>query len=175
VKKIEDDVIARGLGPNGLLFELRQPADARKRLSVAPESESLGMTEPNADGRRYEHGSLSAYSAGKCRCEYCRGAYAKYRRDRRAAGKDSPRQPPRFMESDGHIPRDWFRNQVWLPSLKKAKLGVAVQAKHMRHAHASWLLHGGADLQSSRNEWATQRYPQPSVIWRHCPRWTRLL
>jgi integrase len=146
VKKIEADVTARGLGPDDLLFELRQPVDARKRLSVVPDDESLGMTEPNADGRRYDHGSLSGYSAGKCRCERCRGAYAKYRRQRRAAGKDAPRQP-RFVESDGHIPRTWFRNQVWLPTLKEAKLGVAVQAKHMRHAHASWLLHGGADLQ----------------------------
>lgn len=61
-------------------------------------------------------------------------------------GQGLPRQP-RYVETDGHIPRDWFREHVWKPALEAAKLDVAVQAKHMRHAHASWLLHGGADLQ----------------------------
>ena len=97
-----------------------------------------------------------------------------YRRDRRAAGKDSPRQPPRFVESDGHIPRDWFRNQVWLPALKKAKIGVAVQAKHMRHAHASWLLHGGADLQVVKERMGHAKISTTERQRGHCRRWTRL-
>jgi hypothetical protein len=32
-------------------------------------------TEPNDAGRQYRHSTLSAYTAGKCRCEHCRGAY----------------------------------------------------------------------------------------------------
>ena len=51
------------------------------------------------------------------------------------------------MDTDGHISRDWFRIQVWKLALEAAKLDVEIPAKNLRHAHASWLLHGGADLQ----------------------------
>lgn len=78
----------------------------------------LGRTEPNAAGRTYRHGSLSGYTAGRCRCERC-NAFARYRRQRRAAGMDDPRTP-RVRDTDGHIPRDWFRNQVWRPALAAA-------------------------------------------------------
>ncbi|MGH3167319.1 MAG: tyrosine-type recombinase/integrase [Trebonia sp.] len=146
VKKIETHVTEKGLGPDDLLFELRQDFEAQPRLSVAPNPATLGKTKPNEKGYSYDHGTLSAYSAGKCRCEHCRGAYALYRRERRASGKDSPRRP-RVVDTDGHIPRDWFRMHVWKPTLEAAEIEVAVQTKHMRHAHASWLLHGGADIQ----------------------------
>jgi integrase len=148
VKKLKAHVAAKCLGPNDLLFELRQPAEAKRRtVESVPDPATLGKTEPNEKGKRYDHGTLSAYSAGRCRCEHCRGAYALYRRQRRTAGRDVPRRP-RYVETDGHIPRDWFRVQVWIPALDAAELtSTGVQAKHLRHAHASWLLHGGADLQ----------------------------
>jgi integrase len=54
---------------------------------------------------------------------------------------------PRVRDTDGHIPRGWFRNQIWRPALAEA--GVTVVRPHdLRHAHASWLLAGGADLQA---------------------------
>jgi site-specific recombinase XerD len=49
--------------------------------------------------------------------------------------------------TDGHLPRKWFRDHVWLPALKAAKLRIHVRPHDLRHAHASWLLAGGADLQ----------------------------
>jgi site-specific recombinase XerD len=103
------------------------------------------MTEPNEKGRQYRHGTLTAYNAAKCRCEHCRGAYADYRASRRTSGKDSPRTP-RIRDTDGHIPADWFRHQVWDPARKAAGLSK-VRIHDLRHAHASWLLAGGADLQ----------------------------
>jgi site-specific recombinase XerD len=36
---------------------------------------------------------------------------------------------------------------VWLPALKAAGLEIPVRVHDLRHAHASWLLAGGADLQ----------------------------
>jgi site-specific recombinase XerD len=36
---------------------------------------------------------------------------------------------------------------VWLPALKAANLEIHVRLHDLRHAHASWLLAGGADLQ----------------------------
>lgn len=103
------------------------------------------MTEPNETGRQYRHGTLTAYNAARCRCEHCRGAYADYRARRRSGGKDDPRKP-RVRGTDGHIPADWFRHQVWEPARKAAGL-AKVRIHDLRHAHASWLLAGGADVQ----------------------------
>ena len=71
---------------------------------------------------------------------------ARYRAARRTAGKDSPRGI-RVRDTDGHIPRDWFRTSVWLPALAAAEIQIQVRMHDLRHAHASWLLAGGADLQ----------------------------
>jgi integrase len=46
------------------------------------------------------------------------------------------------------VSRNTFRTRVWLPSLQKAKLGHHVRMHDLRHAHASWLLAGGADLKT---------------------------
>ncbi|GII58528.1 hypothetical protein Pth03_69170 [Planotetraspora thailandica] len=137
---IEDSKLER----DDLLFiyQTEEPAPQPKLEPV----EHLGLTEPNAAGRRYRHGTLSAYSAGKCRCQHCKNAYATYRAERRAAGRDAPRRPRRW-DTDGHIPRRWFRDQVWRPALAASGLEFKVKMHDLRHAHASWLLAGGADLQ----------------------------
>jgi site-specific recombinase XerD len=51
---------------------------------------------------------------------------------------------------DALIGRDWFRRNVWLNALQIAQLGFHVSPNHLRHAHASWLLAGGADIQVVR-------------------------
>ena len=131
-----------------LLFAIRVDEAARPRQRAVPDPNTLGMTEPNAAGRKYKHGTLSGYNAGRCRCRHCTDAFAIYRAARRSTGKDSPRSGRRrAVATDGHIPRDWFRTQVWTPALAAAKLKLKVTVRDLRHAHASWLLAGGADLQ----------------------------
>ena len=142
--KIMAHIEARGLGPDDLLFSYRAPDRPMARPRPAA-TQSPGMTDPNEKGRRYRHGTLTAYNAAKCRCEHCRDAYASYRAARRAAGKDNPRAP-RARETDGHIPADSFRRQVWYPARDAAGL-AGLRVHDLRHAHASWLLAGGADLQ----------------------------
>jgi integrase len=105
VKKLEEHVRLRGLGQDDLLFTMRNGDRPHARPRVVADPATLGMTEPNAKGRRYQHGTLSAYTAGHCRCEHCRAAFAIYRAKRRAQGKDSPRTP-RVRDTDGHISRD---------------------------------------------------------------------
>jgi site-specific recombinase XerD len=111
------------------------------------------MTEPNAAGKTYRHGTLTAYNMGPCRCQHCRNAYAAYRAERRASGADKSRaaNPPSSGEADPHISRSWFRQQIWEPALANAGLGFHVRVHDLRHAHASWLLAGGADLQSVKD------------------------
>jgi integrase len=72
-------------------------------------------------------------------------AVAAYRASRRSAGKDQPCSP-RTVDTDGHIPGDWFRKNVWAPALKSAGIGVHITPHGLRHAHASSMA-GGADLQ----------------------------
>jgi integrase len=135
------------LTPESLLFRAPEPRETPyRRPAVLPDPDTLGHTEPNEQGRRYRHGTLSGYGAGKCRCRNCKDACAMYRAVRRAAGKDQPRQP-RSLDTDGHIPRAWFRQEVWIPTLEKVGLGFDVRFHDLRHAHASWLLAGGADIQ----------------------------
>jgi hypothetical protein len=113
-------------------------------LQLVTEPVDLGLTEPNADGRQYRHGTLTGYNPGGCKCEQCRGAYAKYRAERRAPGMD-PHPAPRTSRSrtlttDGHIPRSWFRDHIWKAALDSAGVGIRVRTHDLRHAHASWLL-----------------------------------
>jgi integrase len=142
--KIVAHIKAGGLGPDDLLFSYHGPGRPGTRHRTAA-IEPPEMTDPDENGRRYRHGTLTAYNAARCRCGHCRAAYASYRAARRAAGKDSPRAL-RVRETDGHIPADWFRHQVWYPARKAAGL-AGLRVHDLRHAHASWLLAGGADLQ----------------------------
>ncbi len=146
IKKIEAHIAERGLRDDDLLFTLPDRPEQRI-LRAVPDPGVLGWTEKNAAGRSYRHGSLSGYSAGKCRCDHCKTAYAVYRAERRADGKDSPRGS-RVVDTDGHIPRRWFRDNVWLGAREAAGLGAGVKVHSLRHAHASWLLAGGADLET---------------------------
>jgi integrase len=148
--KLKSHVTDHQLGRGDLLF--RAPADdgpRPRKPRLVTNSDSLGRTDPNAKGRRYRHGTMTGYSMGRCRCDYCRHAYARYRAERRAAGKDDPRRG-RSVDTDGHLSRSWFRTRVWLPALKTADLEIRVRMHDMRNAHASWLLAGGADLQVVR-------------------------
>ena len=156
VRKVEAHVAARGLKREDLLFELRIEKHPSRKVVVPPNPDALGLTEPNDKGNRFKHGTASGYNAGRCRCDHCKDAMAIYRANRRDAGKDRhDRTPvtrgPRVVDTDGHIPRDWFRNQVWGPARNAAALDIHITPHGLRHAHASWLLAGGADLQAVKD------------------------
>jgi integrase len=159
--KLKAHIEARGLGLDGLLFARRAAAPAPPCTVTEPDA--LGFTEPNAAGRRYRHGTLSAYNAGPCRCAHCRRAFADYRAKRRAAQGVSPR-PRRAIGDDEHIGRNWFRRMVWRPACEASGLTDLPRFHDLRHSHASWLLAGGADLQVVKERlghasiMTTQRY-----------------
>lgn len=146
VHKIKAHKDAEHLTPHDLLFTARDQENRKRTHGVTLNTGELGLTEPNEKGSQYQHGTLSGYSGGKCRCEHCRLAYALYRAQRRGQGKDDPRAP-RLLDTDGHIPNHWFRRWVWRPSVEAAGLAIKVRVHDLRHAHASWLVAGGANLQ----------------------------
>ncbi|WP_149261557.1 tyrosine-type recombinase/integrase [Actinomadura sp. K4S16] len=140
VAKLKSHAEAHNLAPDDLFFSRRAEPPNLELL----DPEALTFEAPN--GRTYTHGTITAYSLGKCKCHHCRAAYAAYRADRRAQGKDNPRKP-RAIDDDPHIPASWFRNHCWHPARAAADLGWSPRIHDLRHAHASWLLAGGADLQ----------------------------
>ncbi|MEU5157079.1 tyrosine-type recombinase/integrase [Glycomyces sp. NPDC021274] len=144
-EKIDAHIEANNLKKDDLLFwyqpqTLRSSSNAKISLG-----EPSGRTKRNRRGQTFAHGTMSAYTAGRCRCAHCKEAMAAYRRKRRANGKDSPRKL-RTWDTDGHIPNRWFREQIIKPALKTAGIKVDIRMHLLRHAHASWLLNGGADL-----------------------------
>jgi hypothetical protein len=147
LNKLSRHITTAGLNSDDLLFPQPQPRGSATRLRPGEllDPLTLGLTEPNSAGRRYRHGTLTAYQAAPCRCHHCKSAVAAYRAERRARGKDSPRTP-RAVDSDGHLSNDWFRTRIWNPALAAASLGFRVTPHSLRHAHASWLLAGGADI-----------------------------
>jgi site-specific recombinase XerD len=53
--------------------------------------------------------------------------------------------------------RNTFRTEVWPPALERADFGFHVRVHDLRHAHASWLLAGGADLKTVMDRmWRSQ-------------------
>jgi hypothetical protein len=140
--KLKAYVEERGLGRDDLIFQapgLEEPRIRKLRLVADPDS--LGRTEPNPEGHTYRHGTMTAYTLGRCRCDYCRGAYASYRAMRRAQGKDNPGRP-RSLDTDGHVSGQWFRESIWRPAIAAPGVEIKVRLHHLRHAHASWLLRG---------------------------------
>jgi hypothetical protein len=145
LRKLADHVEALGLGPDDLLFTRHRMTTVQRHPAELPDPELLGSFR--IGNRTYRHGTTTAYGAGRCRCDHCRHAVAAYRAQRREDGKDRPaRSADDIRELDPHLENSTFRTSIFRPALGKA--GVADATFHgLRHAHASWLLHGGADLQ----------------------------
>lgn len=66
--KIDAHISSNGLGPDDLLFAIRNPnAPNRATLRAVPDPDALGLTEPNAAGRQYRHGTMTAYGMAQPR------------------------------------------------------------------------------------------------------------
>ncbi|ADD45002.1 integrase family protein [Stackebrandtia nassauensis DSM 44728] len=143
-RRIQVHIEKNGLADDDLLFWY-VPKQEAELPALDADPKTLGKTKPNEKGRTYQHGTTSAYTAAKCRCDHCKKAMAIYRAKRRAEGKDQPRKV-RNWDTDGHIPKRWFRDRILRPALKKSGIAVDIAMHKLRHAHASWALKGGADL-----------------------------
>jgi integrase len=150
--KMREHIREHRLIGQDLLFTLEmleaelEMADKHARLGIKVIPRDLGMTSPNAKGRVYRHGTGSAYTAGKCRCEWCQLYYRNYRAIRRADGKD--RKKPtgtRAKNLHGHVPGDFFRNKFWKPALSAADIGPA-RFHDLRHTCATWLAKRGIGI-----------------------------
>jgi integrase len=150
-KKIDRYLELSAKTGNDLLLTYEAPEEPAK---VIPHPDTLGLTPPNAAGRQYEHGTTTAYQLARCRCEYCRGAYAQYRAERRKVGldtHDSKSKQKKALNPEGHVPGWWFRRRIWYPVLEAVGIKTRIRVHDLRATHISWLLAGGADLESVRD------------------------
>jgi integrase len=165
------------IGDDELLFPLSRLTEEllRHQETVEPTAmpEGLGRTEPNARGRSYEHGTISAYVLGACRCEWCRLALATYRQHRRRQGLDKrPRkETKRGKNLTDHLPGDWFRRQIWKPSFDQSGVTRAAVFHDLRHTHATWLARSHkVDIERLRERMGhrsivtTQQYISASIV-----------
>jgi integrase len=63
-------------------------------------------------------------------------------------GRDDLLFPSTETSSGTPLSRNTFRTRVWVPAVAKSELGFKVRMHDLRHANASWLLAGGADLKT---------------------------
>lgn len=61
-------------------------------------------------------------------------------------GRDDLLFPSTDLAGGAPISRNTFRTKVWLPAVDAAGISFNVRMHDLRHARASWLLAGGADL-----------------------------
>jgi integrase len=150
--KIRDFIGRNGIGTDDLIFAMEATPEKTPKMIAVPDPDTLGVkviVTPRGKETAYKHGTTSCYVGAKCRCEHCRAAFTLYRRGKRAKERDRRGGRPRravTTDPDRHIPRSWFRVNVWLPARDAAKLVAGVKVHSLRHAHASWLLAGGADI-----------------------------
>ena len=88
-------------------------------LTVLPNPDLLGRTDAERWWADLPARNAERLHGRKLPVRHCKNAFAQYRARRRAVGKDDP-APATTRDTDGHIPRDWFRNQIWRPALAEA-------------------------------------------------------
>ena len=102
----------RGLADDDLVFAMPERGPVLKML---PNPDRLGRAVPSAAGRIYGHGTLSAYTAGRCRCEHCKRAFAQYRPQRRRCLPQPRRAAPPRRSRPGRSPRRMAGQRTPLP------------------------------------------------------------
>ena len=68
--------------------------------------------------------------------------------ERMGLGRDDLLFPSTQQRGEVPLSRNTFRTRYWLPALARAGIDFQVRFHDLRHAHASWLLAGGADLKA---------------------------
>ena len=136
--EIQGYVIAKALSKDDLLFS---------RLLVCEQSKletSRGNTKSprpfETDGKKFQHGTLYAYTHGRCRCEACRESVRKHRQKAKPYQKQQ-----RFIDKTSHLPRDVWRT-IWNNAIAKSAIGWSPRTHDLRHANATHLLKSGVDV-----------------------------
>jgi hypothetical protein len=74
--KLSNHIAGHHLADDDLLFAVSAGPRRYRIPEVLPDPATLGWTEPKDKGRRYRHGTPTAYAMARCRCRHCKDAVA---------------------------------------------------------------------------------------------------
>ena len=100
------------------------------------------LPEPLPNGKRYQHGTMGAYTRAKCRCEGCRQWSRQYTRERLRA-KSGRRRWEKTRDADEPYLSEQQWSKIWHAALKKSGIPFKPTAYQVRHTHGSWLIDAG--------------------------------
>jgi integrase len=141
--EIQGYVTAKALRKDDLLFS-RLLVD--ERTKIEPSRGTKPSRPFEKDGKKFQHGTLYAYTHGRCRCEACLGSVRKHRQKAKPYQKPKPYQKQqRFIDQTSHLPRDVWRT-IWNKAIDKSAIGWSPRTHDLRHANATHLLKSGVDV-----------------------------
>ena len=143
LQEIRAYVSAKALAKDDLLFS-RLLVDERTKIET---SRGAKPSQPfEKEGKKFQHGTLYAYTHGRCRCEACQEAMRKHKQKAKPYQKQKPYQKDqRFIDKTSHLPRDVWR-KIWNKAIAKSAIGWSPRTHDLRHANATQLLKGGVDV-----------------------------
>ena len=105
-------------------------------------------TKVGPNGKEYRHGTWQCYVTAKCRgCQYCRQAFADYKRGLRNRERSTTMAQPvvgRGYDESAFLPSHRW-SAAWKAACTAAELPFMPTAYQLRHTHASWLIEKGED------------------------------
>ena len=137
LQEIHGYVLAKALSKDDLLFSRLLVTEPSKIINSRGEKSKRPFAQ---DGKLFQHGTLYAYTHGRCRCGECQGTMREYRRKAKPYQKQQ-----RFIDQTSHLPRDVWR-KIWNKAIDKSAIGWTPRTHDLRHANATQLLKGGVDL-----------------------------
>ena len=148
--KLSTHIQGDSLGAGDLIFPMPQQDSPRRPAARRARPGELGLHQAQRRRAPVPPRNHERVQRGRVPVPALQGRRRDLPGSAALSRKDAPRRP-RTVDTDGHISRDWFRQNVWRPALQRAGLIFPVRAHDLRHAHASWLLAGGADLQTVKD------------------------
>ena len=137
LQEIYDHVSTKALSKDDLVFP-------RSLLLKTDKLEPSRGTKPSRPfekgGKKFEHGTLYAYTHGECRCGDCQQAVREYRQKAKPYQKQK-----RIIDQTSHLPRDVWRT-TWNRAIAKSGIGWSPRTHDLRHANATQLLKNGVDV-----------------------------
>lgn len=91
-------------------------------------------------GRHFRHGTIYAYTTGKCRCDWCQLASKQMTRTSTSYQSQKPKTP--WRNPDEYVTHAQ-RSKMWAIACHLAGVTEKPNAYQLRHTHASWAIHNG--------------------------------
>jgi len=139
---LQKHIAKHKLTTNGLLFSRETVTPSVKLIATGSLTERT-ESHYTVGVKRFQHATPYSYNVGGCRCDLCKQAVNKYRKQYRK-DKSKGRSVSRSNFS-GHLSRERWR-ATWNDAIEKSGIGWYPRTHDLRHANATQLLKSGVDV-----------------------------